>query len=291
VPERGSPSVRRRQLAAELRRLRDRAGLTGDQVAGRFGWSPSKISRIETSQTGISSADLRQLMDLYEASEADRSLLTALARESGKTRWIDSTLTAEFAPGYAAYVYAEAEAATARDWEPQVVAGLLQTEQYARHTFSGWNSMFRLPAGDIDALVAARVLRQQVLTREQPLELSVVLDESVLRRRFGDATVMQQQLRHLAAVSELPHIDIRILSLDGNHPIGSGTFVYMQFAQIQGISLPDIVFTEDLNTNYYTEDRAATNQFRVAFEQLQADAHDRTTSRDLISRAAAELWS
>lgn len=291
MPERGSPSFRRRQLAAELRRLRDRAGLTGDQVATRFGWSPSKISRIETSQTGLSPADLRQLIDLYQASEADRSLLTALARESGKTRWIDATLTAEFPSGYAAYLYAEAEAASAWDWEPQVVAGLLQTESYARETFNGWYSMFRLPVAEIDAMVAARMMRQQVLTREQPLEFSVVMDQSVLCRRFGDPQVMREQLAHLAEFSELPHIDIRILMLDGRQPIGSGTFVYMRFAQIQGISLPDIVFIEQLASSSYTEDRVATNQFRVVFEQLQADALDRATSRDLISRTAAELWS
>lgn len=291
MPERGSPSVRRRQLAAELRRLRDHAGLTGDQVASRFGWSPSKISRMETSQTGVSSADLRQLIDLYDASDAERSLLTALARESGKTRWIDATFAADFPSGYAAYAYAEAEAATAWDWEPQVVAGLLQTEHYARETFNGWYSMFRLPTADIDALVSARVIRQQALNREQPLELSVVMDESVLHRRFGDANVMRHQLEHLAAHSESPHIDIRILPLDGNHPIGSGTFVYMQFDPIQGMSLPDMVFCEQVNTNYYTEDRVETNQYRVAFEQLQADALDRARSRDLISRTAAELWS
>jgi len=291
VPERGSPSVRRRQLAAELRRLRERAALTGDQVASRFGWSPSKISRMETSQTGVTAADLRQLIDLYEASEADRSRLTALARESGKTRWIDATVTAEFAAGYAAYLYAEAEAAAAWDWEPQVVAGLLQTEQYARETFNGWYSMFRLPTAEIDALVSARIMRQQVLTREQPLEFSVVMDESVLRRRFGSANLMHKQLDHLAEIAELSHVDIRILPLDGNHPIGTGTFVYMKFAEIQGISLPDIVFTEQLNLNSYTEDRVATNQFRVAFEQLRSDALDRQRSRDLISRTAAELWS
>ena len=246
---------------------------------------------METSQTGVSAADLRQLIDLYEASEADRSRLTALARESGKTRWIDATVTAEFAAGYAAYLYAEAEAAAAWDWEPQVVAGLLQTEQYARETFNGWYSMFRLPTAEIDALVSARIMRQQVLTREQPLEFSVVMDESVLRRRFGSANLMHKQLDHLAEIAELSHVDIRILPLDGNHPIGTGTFVYMKFAEIQGISLPDIVFTEQLNLNSYTEDRVATNQFRVAFEQLRSDALDRQRSRDLISRTAAELWS
>jgi transcriptional regulator with XRE-family HTH domain len=292
LPERGSPSVRRRQLAAELRRLRERAGKTGDQAAKELGWWPSKISRIESSQAGVSSADLQQLADLYAADETSRSLLQALARESAKTGWIDAAATAGFPADYTAFIYAEAEASAAWDWEPQVVAGLLQTESYAREIIASWHSMFRLPPIDIDAMVAARLRRQQhILAREQPLVLTVILDESVLRRRYGDATVMREQLQHLAELSELPQVEIQVLRLNGNHPIGSGTFVYMQFAKVNGKTLPDIVFVEQLVSNSYTEEPTATNQFRVTFEQLRSDALGPGQSRDLIVQAARELWS
>jgi transcriptional regulator with XRE-family HTH domain len=292
LPERGSPSVRRRQLAAELRRLRERAGKTGDQAARELGWWPSKVSRIESSRAGVTSSDLQQLSDLYGADEAGRSLLQALARESAKTGWIDATATAGFPADYTAFIYAEAEASAAWDWEPQVMAGLLQTESYARETMTGWHSMFRLPPTDLEAMVAARMLRQQnFLDREQPLELKVILDESVLGRRFGDAAIMREQLLHVADLAELPQADIRVLPLNGIHPIGTGSFVYMQFAKVNGKALPDIVFVEQLVSNSYTEGPAATNQFRVTFEQLLAEALDATRSRDLIVQAARDLWA
>jgi transcriptional regulator with XRE-family HTH domain len=266
--------------------------MTGDQAAAALEWWPSKISRLESSQARASASDLQQLADLYAADEAARSLLQALARESAKTGWIDAAATAGFPPDYTAFIYAEAEASAAWDWEPQVVAGLLQTESYARETMAGWHSMFRLPPTDLEAMVAARMLRQQnFLTREQPAELTVILDESVLHRRFGDASVMHEQLLHVAELSELPQTEIRVLPLNGSHPIGTGTFVYMQFAKVNGRTLPDIVFVEQLVSNSYTEEPAATNQFRVTFEQLLSEALDNARSRDLIAVAARQLWA
>jgi transcriptional regulator with XRE-family HTH domain len=292
LPERGSPSVRRRQLAAELRRLRERAGMTGDQAATALQWWPSKISRIESSQARPSASDLQQLADLYAADDAARSLLQALARESAKTGWIDAAATAGFPADYTAFIYAEAEASSTWFWEPLVVAGLLQTESYARATMTGWHSMFRLPPTDLDAMVTARMLRQQnFLSREQPLELMVIMDESVLHRRFGDSAVMREQLLRMAELSELPEVEILVLPLAGNHPIGTGAFIYMQFAKVNGRTIPDIVFVEQLVSNSYTEEPAATNKFRVSFDQLRSEALDGDRSRDLIVQTARELWS
>ena len=288
MAERGSPSVRRRQLAAELRRLRERAGLTGDQAAVTLGWSPSKISRLETSQTGISADDLRKLIDLYQASDDQRAELQVLFKESSKT---GPARAANPPAGVAAFVYAEAEAEISWAWEPQVIPGLLQTENYARQTQLGWQSMFRLPPHELDAAVATRLLRQQALTRDQPLKLTAVIDESVLRRCFGDATVMREQLDKLAELSELPHVSIQVLPLSGSHPIGTGTFVYMRFAPISKLQLPDIVFVEQLVGDYYIEDPAETNKFKVTFEQLRLAALDEDLSRDLIVATRRELWS
>jgi transcriptional regulator with XRE-family HTH domain len=288
MPEPGSPSVRRRRLATELRRLREHAGYTGEQVARRLRWSPSKVSRIETSRSLIRLDDLRQLLDIYGVTEAHRSELIALARESPRTNWIDAEVTDPFPAGYAAYIFAEAEASAKWDWEPQVVPGLLQTEAYAREVMLGWHSMFRLPPADVVSRVSARIRRQQVLDREPPLQLRAVIDESVLHRRFGSADVMQEQLQHLVRSADLPNVEIRVLPLDGKHPIGTGAFSYMQFPQVEEVSLPDMVVVEQLVSNYYVEDIADTNQYRVTFEYLRDLALDSDASRDLIVAAGRQ---
>jgi transcriptional regulator with XRE-family HTH domain len=290
VPEHASPSVRRRRLAAELRRLRERVGFTGEDVAERLGWSTSKLSRIETSKSGIKQADLQLLLDLYRVGETHRSEVLALARESTEESLVDDAAIASFPVGYAAFVYAEAEAISMWDWEPLVVPGLLQTEGYAREVMRGWKDMFNLPPTELETRVEARMLRQQVLNRDQPLELSVVIDESVVHRRFGDRSIMRRQLERLIESSEMPNVEIRVLPLSGYHPIGTGSFVYMTFKRDHAVPVNDIVTIEQLLTHYYIEDVTETNMYRVTFERLRAEALGAIQSRTLIAAASQEFW-
>jgi transcriptional regulator with XRE-family HTH domain len=292
VPEHGSPSVRRRRLAAELRRLRERAGLIGEEVADQLGWSTSKLSRIETSKSGVKQADLRLLLDLYRVAEPYRSEVLALARESvAATLAVDEMAISSFPAGYAGFVSAEADAIRRWDWEPQVVPGLLQTQSYAREVMRGWYTMFRLPPTELELRVEARMARQHVLNREQPLDLSVVIDESVIRRRFGTKSIMRRQFDRLAESSDLPNVVVQVLPLDGDHPIGTGAFSFMSFAQVHDFQLPDIVWIERLNGDYSIEDPAETNKFRVTFEHLREKALDPAQSRALITSITREVWS
>jgi transcriptional regulator with XRE-family HTH domain len=290
VPERGNPTVRRRRLAAELRRLRERAGFIGEEVAERLGWSTSKLSRIETSKSGVKQEDLDLLLDLYAVSEPRRSEVLELARESARTAWVDDAAMANFPAGYAAYVYAEAEATTLWHWAPQVVPGLLQTEDYAREVVLGWHSMFNLSPIELDARVEARMRRQQVLTREHPVELRAVIDESVVRRRVGDKSIMHRQFDWLAESSRMPNVELRVLPLDGSHPVGTGEFTYMRFAKVSDVRLPDIVNTERLEGDYRVESASDTNQYRVAFEHLRADALNVDQSRELLNEINQQMW-
>jgi transcriptional regulator with XRE-family HTH domain len=291
VPEHGSPSIRRRRLAAELRRLRERAGFLGEEAAARLGWSGSKLSRIETSKIGIKQEDLELLLDLYNVSEEHRAEVLALARESAQAILAEEATIASFPAGYAAFVNAEAEAIRRWDWEPQVVPGLLQTKGYAREVMRGWYEMFNLPPTELELRVDARIARQQILNRDKPPELSVVIDESVIRRRFGGSSVMIQQLERLVEFSDLPNVGIQILPLDGDHPIGTGAFTYMQFAQVHDVKFPDIVYVERLNGDYSIEDIGETNKYRVTFERLREKALHYSPSRDLIVSIAREIWS
>ena len=291
MPEHGNPSVRRRRLAAELRRLRERAGFTGEQVADRLGWSGSKVSRIETSKLGVKEADLRLLLELYSVGEPRRSEVLALAREPAKPASVENAAIADYPAGYAEFAYAEAEAVSIWTWEPQVVPGLLQTESYAREVMRGWFIMFRLPPAELEARVAERMRRQQLLTRDQPPSFSAVIDESVIRRRFGDHAVMRRQLDRLAESSRLANVEVRVLPLAGYHPIGAGTFIYMQFSQQYDVPFHDIVTVEQLDREYLIEDVEDTNKYRVTFERLQAEALEPDESLDLIARIAEEIWS
>ena len=285
--DRASPTLRRRRLAGELRRLRERSGLTGDEVAERLRWSGSKISRIETHRIGVKPADLKRLLDLYGIDAPHREELQALARESGERGWLESVGT--FPAEYAAYIYAEAEAQTLWNWEPQVIPGLLQTAGYARAVMQGWQSMFALPPGGAERRAEIRHVRQQALTREVPLEVVAVIDESVLHRRFGSTEVMRQQLNQLATFSELPTVEVRVHSLTAENPMATGAFAYMKFAPLHDVPLADIVVVEHLTGSYYLEEEENTHKYHVTFEYLRMRSHTPETSRDLI-RSAAREW-
>jgi len=288
VPEQGT-SLSGRRLAAELRRLREHAGLTGEEASQRLGWSGSKLSRMERHQIGVKQADLRKLLALYGVDEGYGDELLALASES-RQKGLPQRAAARF-PEVATYVYAEAGAKSIWNWEPQVIPGLLQTQEYARAVAELWPRMFPGPATETDRRVEARLLRQQLLTRDPPLELLFVIDESVLRRRFGDKTVMHHQLEHLAA-SDRPNVEIRIYPLDWDYPpLGTGAFSYMQFPQVHEVPLHDIVSVELHEGSYNIEDEEQTYKYRVAFEYLRGKSLDPAQSRSLISAIASGVWT
>jgi transcriptional regulator with XRE-family HTH domain len=295
VPEHGSPSVggpsvRRRRLAAELRRLRERAGFTGEEAAERLGWSASKLSRIETSKIGVKIEDLRQVLDLYRVGEGHRSEVLALAHQSTKTS-VPKIVRAGLPGDYAEFLQEEAEAESVWYWEPQNVPGLLQTEDYARAIMLPWVSMYILPPAEIDRRVETRRLRQEVLTRDPPLILAFVVDESVLYRKIGDASVMRRQLEYMIEASRLPHIDLRILPLDGDHPIGSGAFNYMEFPRLHALAPQDVVTFEHLLGTDRVESEEDTHKYHVAFEALRNSALEPDETRDKLAEVATGKWA
>ncbi len=292
MPERGSPNLaRRRRLAAELRRLREQVGLTGDEVAELLGWpSSSKLSRIELGRTGLKPEDLESLLTLYDVTRAYREELTALAEESRKSGPVQAAK--KRLPGeHVVIAEAEADAESIRIWEPQIIPGLFQIEEYARVLFQAWVTMFSLPHGEVDRRIEARRLRQEVLTRKPPPRIAAVVDESVLLRRVGEALTMRKQLRHLAAISELPHIEVRILPLTAGHPIGAGPFNYLRFRQIHDVPLNDIVSLEHVTGTQYIDAENAVHQYNVVFESLMAGALWAQESRELINAIASNAWS
>ena len=224
----GSPTVRRRRLAAELREIRESKGKSGDTVAVALKWSPSKISRYELARTGLKPREVERLLDYYEITGSRRALLVSLAEDAARKGWWEEfadVLSAD----YQQFIGLEHEASSIAIWHVEVVTGLLQTEAYARHIISSYNQVERISPGMIERLVKIRMRRQQVLNREAAPQISVVLDESVLKRHVGDESVMYEQLQRLAREANRPNVTLQILPLEAQHTVFGESFVLLRF--------------------------------------------------------------
>jgi transcriptional regulator with XRE-family HTH domain len=289
MSDRGSPGARQRRLASELRRLRRDARLTGKDVATQLGWSEAKLSRIENGQTRVKIADLDEFMELYHVSVTQRGELVALAEESRETSPLKE-LSGDVPEGHAEILRAESEAQAMSAWEPQVVPGLLQLEDYTRAVLQPWPGLFARPAAEVERRVQTSRLRQRVLTRAPPLELSFVIDESVMLRGFAPPSVMHDQLVHLAAISEQPNVEVRVLPLSGSQVIPIGAFVYFRFPRIHGVSLPDTIALEHLNGTTFVDSEVEVNTYQVVFSALRDKSLSPQASRDTLASVAREIW-
>jgi len=284
-----SPTVRRRRLAAELRGIREDKGKNGEAVAAALRWSPSKISRYERARTGLRPREVERLLDYYQITGPRRALLLDLAEDAAQKGWWE-----EFADSlpedYQQFIGLEHEAASIAIWHVDVVAGLLQTEAYARQIIGSYSRVEPVPPGMIGRLVRVRMRRQQVLNRDG-LHLSVVLDESVLRRRIGDDLVMYEQLQRLAREADRPNLTLRILPLDAQHTIFGESFVIFGFGADSEAMLQDVVSTEHMRSGCTLEGERETYLHSIAHQMLAEAALDPAASRTLILETAESRWS
>src|SRR5262252_3999105 len=286
----GSPTVRRRRLAAELRGIRESMGKSGDAVAAALRWSPSKISRYERAKTGLQPREVERLLDYYEITGPRRELLLALAEDASQKGWWEQ-FTDALSPDYQEFIGLEHEASTIAIWHVDVVTGLLQTEAYARHIISSYSKVEPIAPGMIERLVKVRMQRQRVLSREEQVQLAVVLDESVLKRRVGNDIVMYEQLQRLIREADRPNLTLRILPLTAQHTIFGESFVIFGFGPDSDAMLQDVVCTEHLRNDFSLEGERETFLHRIAFDMLERESLSPAESRDLILNTAKELWS
>jgi transcriptional regulator with XRE-family HTH domain len=286
----GSPAVRRRRLAAELRAIRESSGKSGDRVAAALKWSPSKISRYELARTGLKLNEVEKLLDYYGISGDRRAHLLELAVEAARKGWWED-FTDELSPDYQQYIGLEHEASSIAIWHSEVIPGLLQSQSYARHIIANYGLIEPIAPGLIERLVRVRMQRQLVLTREPPVQLSVVLDESILRRRIGDEQVMYDQLTHLAELSSRQNVAIRILPLDAQHTVLGPAFVIFHFESDTDTILQDVVASEQLKNVFTVEGERETYLHRLVFQALVSTALDRAASKALIHETADSFRS
>jgi transcriptional regulator with XRE-family HTH domain len=285
----GSPTVRRRRLAAELRGIRESKGKSGDTVAAALKWSPSKISRYERARTGLRPREVERLLDYYEITGPRRALLLGLAEDAAQKGWWEE-FTDSLSEDYKQFIGLEHEATSMAIWHVDVVTGLLQTEEYARHIIGSYSRVEPVAPGMIGRLVRVRMRRQQVLDRDG-LQLSVVLDESVLKRRIGDEAVMYDQLQRLVKEADRPNLTLQVLPLDAQHSVFGESFVIFSFGQDADAMLQDVVSTEHLRSGFTLEGERDTYLHRIAFQMLVDAALDPVASRRLILETAETYWS
>jgi transcriptional regulator with XRE-family HTH domain len=290
MPALGSPTVRRRLLAAELRRLRLDAGMTVEDAGKLLGWSKAKISRYELAQSGLKPADVARLLELYGVRGTQREQLLALAEEATQKGWW-AAYSDVLTEGSLAFIGLEAEATSISEWQINVVPGLLQTEQYARDVLSAYHTVATISPRAIERRLETRLIRQQQLTRDEPLVYEAVLDESVLHRQRGDRSVMRAQIQRLADVSELPNITIRILPLQRKHGLAVDSFAILRFGKAHETALHDVVSIENLSNEFYVEDDRDTHTFRLALKHLTEESLSAADSKELMLAIAMRVWN
>ncbi len=286
----GSPTVRRRRLAAELRAIRESTGKSGDVVANALKWSPSKISRYELARTGLKLQEVEKLLNYYEISGSQRAHLLDLARDAAQRGWWEEYADG-LSPDYQQFIGLEHEATSIAIWHVEVVAGLFQTEAYARHIIGSYSRVEPIPPGMVERLVRVRMQRQQVLARDPEVQFSVILDESILRRRIGNDEVMYQQLQRLARDADRPNVTLRILPLDAQHTVFAESFVIFGFGPDDDAIFQDVVSSEHLKSAFSLEGERETYLHRLVFQMLVSASLDPEPSKELIREAAESHWS
>jgi hypothetical protein len=278
-----TPIMLRRQLASELRRLRDAAGLTSKQASDHLFCTPSKISRIEKARVTANPRDVRDLLELYEVNAQQREELLRLAHEARqKEAWWHAYGDV---PNVRTYIALEKAAASICYYESLVVPGLLQVEDYARLIISAIFPELRRER--IERLVELRTTRQSLLCGDDPLTLVAVLDEAALHRLVSERQVMRRQLHRLIEAADLPNVTLQLLPFRaGPHSGMAGPFTILGFADA---AVTGVVYLEHSSGDVYLDRADQVNRYRTRFEQLQAVAFTPDESTTFLVELARDL--
>lgn len=265
-----SPSLRRRRLAAELREMRERSGLSVTEAAKQLNWQASRISRIENRQSGITAPELRKLLDVYEIEDDQyRARLAELARRVNERGWWQK-YAGLIGGDYADLISLEAEARAIRAYEQELVPGLLQTPEYAHAVIRA--SRPTDTSEEIKRRAEIRLERQEILTRPDPTppRFNVVLSEGALRRPVGGYDVMRGQLEYLMRPRDRANVTIQVLPFDvGVHPAMVGPFTVMTFPDPDDLG---VVSVENATGTLFLEEHDELRIYEELWNTLQASA-------------------
>ncbi|MBC2863477.1 helix-turn-helix domain-containing protein [Streptomyces mexicanus] len=284
MPPTNSPTLRQRRLGAELRKLRERAGLTATGAAELLGVNQARISMIETGRTPISADRLRSMAHVYDCT--DEALVEALAAMTGRRArgWWEEYR--EHVP-VALVDLAELEhhASALRVALVIHIPALLQTTDHARALFQSAAPPMR--QYEIEHRLTHRMKRQSVLYRADPPPYTAIIHETALRMNFGGPAVARDQLKHLLDMSELPHVTVRVI------PFGAERFptTGQPFDYVEG-PVPQLD-TVQLDSHHgaceFIDAEAQLNKYRAVLNRMESCALDAARTRDFIHRRIQEL--
>ena len=275
-------TVGSRRLVIELKRFRDQAGLTGEQVAEQMGWSVAKVYRIEGDKVRVLPRDVQRLLKLYGIGGEQAEAVLELARLARAKDWWHQ-YSGAIPEWFQFYVGLEAAASAMQEYCAELVTGLLQTEAYARAVMA---AAARSDTGEMDRQVAVRLERQKRLTAPDAPSLWVVLDEAVLRRQVGGPAVMAAQLAHIDQMAGQPNVTVQVLPFTaGAHPAMLGSFTLMQFPDPAD---KDVVYLEAETGALYLEKPQDVRRYSLMIDYLRAQALGPAESRALIAQLAQQ---
>jgi len=278
-------TVLRMLLGAQLRRLREAAGISAEKAGYEIRASRSKISRMETGRVGFKLRDLEDLLTLYGvADEAQRARVTALAGRSREPEWW--TQYHDILPDwFETYLGLESAATAIRSFETQFVPGLFQTEDYARAvTRLGHQTASET---EVERRVGLRLKRQDLLARASRPRIWAIMDEAVLRRPIGGTAVMRAQLQRLVDVAGMRRVTVQVVPFArGGHAGASGSFSILRFEEQD---LPDVVYMEQLTSAVYLDQRQDVEHYLEVVDQLSGEALAPADTTRFIERAANQL--
>ena len=257
-----NPTVARRMLAVYFRKVREQHGLGLHELAALLGVDLSQASRLDTGARGFRVEDVRKLCGEYGLPDADQHRLLALAEEARRRAWWQQH---DLHPALRTMIGMEQAALSIAEYAGNVIPGLLQTREYAEAAVT--TGGLDVPRQKVDDVAAVRMRRQQILTRDRPTHLWVVIDEAVLARVAGGPDVMRAQLEHVQARASEPGITVQIIGFEyGLYPAGGNHFILLRMSD----DLPDVLYTESLNKHTDTTDPEELRTARKLWDDLRA---------------------
>ncbi|WP_019061544.1 helix-turn-helix domain-containing protein [Streptomyces prunicolor] len=281
---RSAPTVLQMVLGRRLQDLRVAANLTAQEAGKRIRQASTTVTRMERAEVTLKWATVKALLETYGVGEAEAKEFLDLTEQANAPGWWQSYRDA-LPSWFAVYVSLETSATQIRLYEPQVIPGLLQTEDYARDVLRV--GFPRVSSDELERRVALRMERRALLTRPDAPQLWVVMDETVLRRRASDADVMQAQIDHLLEASQLPNVTLQVARFsDGLHPGAFGPFTHFRF---QVSEFPDVVCNDSVSSATYIEDRVEVALYREVLDRMSAQAISKRRTVEFLGDVRKEL--
>lgn len=280
-------SVYRRQLSAQLKGLREKAGLTMAEVAAAIEVNQGSLSRIESGDRGTSPVLVKAMLDCYGVTDpvVREDILDLVRADAAQLKqWWRKYSAVINTTQYGGYLALETSAVSLRNYETELIPGLLQSERYARQVITAMR--VDLTPDQVDALVKVRMNRKKLLEGEDPAKLWAVIDEAAFRRIEGSPEILRGQLEHLLEAMSLTHVTVQLLPFAaGFHPGLDGSFVLMGFPEPN----PDVVWVENGPNSVYFEGSADVERYAEVFDHLRARALGPPETRTRLNEMFKEL--